>query len=117
MLSEDRLSNALQMHTRATIDLKEVKIGYITSVNPLQVKVEGNIIPNNFIYFNTDLLEHKINFNNLHGTVGDHETTISNGSFYVPMQLSVGDMVAMVKMNNGKYYLSSRITLGGGLVG
>ena len=113
MLAEERLSNALQEHARWSVDVMETGIAKIVSVSPLQINKDGLVLTGSMVYINPDLLDHEVKFNKLTGTVGDHTTTISNGSIYIKSQLNIGDLVAIRKMNNGKYYISSRIILGG----
>lgn len=113
MLAEERLNNALQNHARGSVDIMETGTAKVVSVNPLQINKNGLILTGNMVYINPDLLDHEVKFDSLHGTIGDSTTTISDGYIYIKNQLNIGDLVAIRKMSNGKYYISSKVVLGG----
>jgi hypothetical protein len=94
------------------IDIKEDEIGRVISINPLQISVEGLPLTKDNIYINPTLLEHTMEVTTLTGTIGDSQTTISNGSILFKSSLNEKDLVALRLMKNGKYLVRCKIVGG-----
>ena len=111
MLAEERLCDALDNQSKNAVTLKETEIGFIVSVSPLQVKVKGLPLESKNIYINPDLLEHDEKVNCTTTINNEHSHSILNIHHYC--KLKKDDMVAIIEMDNGKYYISNKVVLGG----
>lgn len=94
------------------IDIKEDEIGKVISINPLQISVGGLPLTKENVYINPTLLEHTMDFTTLTGTIGDSQTTISNGSILFKSNLHEKDLVALRLMKNGKYLVRCKVVGG-----
>ncbi|MBC2402681.1 DUF2577 family protein [Clostridium saccharobutylicum] len=97
------------------IDIKEDEIGTIISINPLQISVGGLPLTKDNIYINPTLLEHTMGFATLTGTIGDSQTTISNGSILFKSVLKEKDLVVLRELKNGKYLVRCKVVGGGSI--
>ena len=111
MLAEERFYDALYNQSKNSITLKETEIGFIVSVNPLQVKVKGLTLIGKNIYINPDLLEYDEVVSCTTTVNNEHSHSVQNIHHYC--KLKKDDMVAITEMDNGKYYISSKVILGG----
>lgn len=109
MLIEDEFREAFKTNVSNTVDIKETEIGNVKSVNPIIIRVDGLDLEYEDLYIDYNLLEHTETFKTLTGTVGDSNTTITNGSILFNSKLSVGDKVAMRETTDGRYYVSGKV--------
>ena len=113
MRIEEKLKSALENVSRGAVDIKRHQIGIVESVNPLRILVGELSLTEKFLVINIDLLEHIENFKTLSGTIGDHTTAISNGSILFENKLNIGDRVMLRDLGNNKFYVSSKVKVGG----
>lgn len=109
MLLEDMLSEAIGNTALDIINIKETSIGKIESVSPLSVRVDGLLLNYDDLYVNSELLNHTKYFEKLTGINGDNTTTLTNGSITFKSSLDVGDKVAIREINDGRYYIMSKV--------
>lgn len=112
MLGEERLYDAINNSAKNEIKkelIKDCTIGEITSIQPIEINVEGIPLKEHNLIIDKNLLQHTVNFTNLTGTTGSGTISISSGSFLVSSALFKGDTVAVIELNNGKYYVAGKV--------
>ena len=112
MLGEERLYNAINRSAKSEVKkdlIKDCITGKVTSVQPLEIIAEGIPLKEHNLLIDKSLLEHTVNFTNLTGTTENGTISISSGSFLVPFSLSKGDIVVVIELNNGKYYVAGKV--------
>ena len=109
---EEKFLRSVEKTSENHIDIKEIEIGRIKSLDPLQIMAGDLPLLKENLYINSDLLEHTREFKTLTGTIGDSTTTISNGSISFKSQLDLDDLVALRKVNKNKYLVICRIAGG-----
>lgn len=106
---EEKWIKHVEKASQNAIDVKEIEIGRIVSVNPLEViSGELSLFKDN-LYINPNLLDHTREFHVLTGTIGGSTTTISNGSISFKSELNQDDQVALIKLNKKKYLVLCKI--------
>lgn len=109
MLIEDEFREAFKTNVSNTVDIKETEIGTVKSIEPIVIRADGLDLEYEDLYIDLNLLEHTENFKILRGTVGDSNTTITNGSILFNSKLTKGDKVAMRETTDGRYYVSGKV--------
>src|SRR5471030_3334936 len=109
---EERLLQNVEKTSDKYIDIKNLEIGKVISMDPLQI-INGELplLAEN-LYINPDLLEHIKEFTTLTGTIGDSATTITNGSIYFKSSLEINDLVMLKKMNKTTYAVMFKVMKG-----
>lgn len=109
---EERMLKNVEKTSSSYIDIKELEIGRVISVDPLQI-VNGELpLFSNNLYINPDLLEHTNEFTTLTGTIGDSIETITNGSIYFKSSLNKDDLVMLKKFNETTYIVMFKVVKG-----
>ena len=112
MLGEERLydamCNAANVEAKKTI-IKDAAIGIVDDINPIKIIYESIPLVERNLIIDKNLLPHTVYFSNLSGTTGGTSFNISDGSFLVPDALHKGDKVALIELNNGKYYVAGKV--------
>lgn len=109
MLLEDMVNEALSNNAKESVDIKETTVGTVKSIEPIVIRADGLDLEYEDLYIDLNLLEHTENFKILRGTVGDSNTTITNGSILFNSKLTKGDKVAMRETTDGRYYVSGKV--------
>ncbi|MBN1079286.1 DUF2577 domain-containing protein [Clostridium botulinum] len=91
------------------IEIPKIGFGKIISTNPLQIMFKDLPLFKENININPELLEHTRKFKSLTGTIGDRETTISNGSILFESNLKENDIVALREITKNKYLVMFKI--------
>ncbi|WP_252214399.1 DUF2577 family protein [Clostridium sp. VAP41] len=91
------------------IEIPQVNIGRVISINPLQIMNNKLPLFRENLYINEELLEHTREFKNLTGTVGDKTETIFNGSILFESNLKEKDLVALREITKNKYLVMFKI--------
>ncbi|KIL06909.1 hypothetical protein SR42_15165 [Clostridium botulinum] len=91
------------------IEIPQVNIGRIISINPLQIMNNKLPLFRENLYINEELLEHTREFKSLTGTIGDKTETISNGSILFESSLKENDLVALREITKNKYLVMFKI--------
>lgn len=102
---EEKFLRRFENTANEYIDTKDIEIGKVISIEPLQITSEKLVLYKENLYVNPELLAHKKEFETLTGTVGDNSITISNGSISFVATLKEGDMVALKPIRRDKTYL------------
>lgn len=102
---EEKFLQRVEKTSNSYIDVKEIEIGKIISIDPLQIVIGKLVLYKENLYINPDLLAHTREFIKLTGTVGDNEITISNGSISFENNLSDEDLVVLKPIGENKYML------------
>ncbi|WP_271814172.1 DUF2577 family protein [Clostridium beijerinckii] len=106
---EEKWIKHVEKASKNAIDLKEIEMGRIVSVNPLEI-INGDLsLFEDNLYINPNLLDHTREFNVLTGTIGGSTTTISDGFIYFKSELNQDDLVALIKLNKKKYLVLFKI--------
>ena len=112
MLGEERLydamCNAANVEAKKTI-IKDATTGIVDDINPIKIICESVPLVERNLIIDKSLLAHTVYFSNLSGTTGGTSFNISDGSFLVPDALHKGDKVALIELNNGKYYVAGKV--------
>lgn len=109
---EERMLRNVERTSNNSIEIKEIEIGKVISIDPLQI-LNGELpLFSNNLYINPDLLANTKEFTTLTGTIGGSTTTISNGSIYFSSQLKVNDLVALRELNKTTYIVMFKVTKG-----
>lgn len=106
---EEKFLRNIENTSNDYIEIPKVEFGRIISINPLQIMLKDLPLLKENLYINEELLEHRRKFKSLTGTIGDRETTISNGSILFESTLKENDLVALRKMNKNKYLVMFKI--------
>lgn len=102
---EEKFLRHFENAAKESIDTKDIEVGRIISIEPLQIASGELVLYKENLYINHELLAHKKEFEILTGTVGDNQITISNGSISFTGSLKEGDMVALKPVRRDKTYL------------
>lgn len=102
---EEKLLRHIENTSNEYIDTKDIEVGRIISIEPLQIASGELVLYKENILINPELLAHKKEFETLTGTVGDTSMTISNGSISFAGTLKECDMVALKPIRRDKTYL------------
>lgn len=101
-------------HTEKTaedhINIKDLIIGKVTSINPLEIFCDGLPLYEKNLYINSSLLEHTREFETLTGTVGDSTMTITNGFITFKTELKDEDYVVLKEVDEKRYHLLYKIS-------
>lgn len=109
---EERMFQVTEKTSNDYIDIKEIEIGRVVSLEPLQI-LNGDLpLFKENLYINQDLLDNTKEFTTLTGTIGDIETTIYNGSISFKSPLNDGDYVALKEINKTTYMVMFKLTKG-----
>lgn len=95
---EEKFFRTMTSETKNTIEFKEIEIGRVISVEPLQIMAKDLPLFRQNIYMNADLLEN---------TKEIIDTEKNSISFKTP--LKAGDMVALVAAANNKYIVLCKL--------
>ncbi len=123
---EEMLYKTLDKSAKNSIDIKETKIGIVTSINPLQVCIGKLVLEKENLYINEELLEYERQFTipeqpttgKTSGTVPDGDVIrvgFSNKKIIMHFKLKVNDLVALRKLEFEKYYLEAKVRKGSDL--
>ncbi|NFI57538.1 DUF2577 domain-containing protein [Clostridium botulinum] len=106
---EEKFLRSVENTSDNYIEIPEVSIGRIISTNPLQIMKKDLPLFQENLYINEELLEHTREFKSLTGTIGDRETTISNGSILFESNLKENDLVVLREITKNKYLVMFKI--------
>ena len=123
---EEMLYKTLDKSAKNSIDIKETKIGIVTSINPLQVCIGKLVLEKENLYINEELLEYERQFTipeqsttgKTSGTVPDGSVTsvgFNNKKIIMHFKLKINDLVALRKLEFEKYYLEAKVRKGSDL--
>lgn len=100
---EEKMLRRIENTSSDHIDIKELEIGKVISIDPLQIICGELVLLKENLYINSDLLNHTREFTMLTGIVGDKSMTISNGSISFKATLEENNLVALRPINKNKY--------------
>ncbi len=106
---EEKFLQRVEKTSDSYIDVKEIEIGRVISIDPLQIISENLVLFKENLYINPNLLAHTREFEVLTGTVGDEAMTISNGSVSFKACLEDKDLVALRPIGKNKYLLICKV--------
>ncbi len=106
---EEKFLRNIEHTSNNYIEIPKVELGRIVSTNPLQIMLKDLPLFKENININPELLEHTRKFKSLTGTIGDRETTISNGSILFESNLKENDLVALREITKNKYLVMFKI--------
>ncbi len=106
---EEKFLRNIEHVSNNYIEIPEISIGKVKSINPLQIMLKDLPLFKENININPELLEHTRKFKSLTGTIGDKETTISNGSILFESNLKENDLVALREITKNKYLVMFKI--------
>ena len=106
---EEKFLRNIENTSNSYIEIPKVEFGRIISTNPLQIMFKDLPLLKENLYINEELLEHTRKFKSLIGTIGDRETTISNGSILFESSLKENDLVALREITKNKYLVMFKI--------
>ena len=109
---EERMLRRTEKTSNDYINIKELGIGKVISLEPLQI-LNGQLpLFKENLYINPDLLENTREFTTLTGTIGGSTTTITNGSISFENQLKENDLVVLRELNKITYIVMFKVTKG-----
>ncbi len=106
---EEKFLRNIENTSNNYIEIPEVSIGRVKSINPLQIMFKDLPLFQENLYINEELLEHTREFKSLTGTIGDKTETISNGSILFGSSLKENDLVALREITKNKYLVMFKI--------
>lgn len=106
---EEKFLKNIENTSNNYIEIPEVNIGRVISINPLQIMKKDLPLFKENLYINEELLKHTRNFETITGTVGDKGITISNGSILFESSLKENDLVALREITKNKYLVMFKI--------
>jgi len=109
---EEKILGHIEKTSSSYIDIKELEIGRVISLEPLQIMSGDLPLFKENLYINPDLLEHKKEFTTLAGTIGDSTITITNGSICFKSSLETNDLVMLKKINKTTYTVMFKVMKG-----
>jgi hypothetical protein len=109
---EEKMLRNIEKTSDNYIDIKELEIGKVISLEPLQI-LNGELpLFKENLYINSDLLANTREFTTLSGTIGNSTTTITDGSISFKEDLKDGDLVALREINDTTYMVMFKLTKG-----
>ncbi|MBE6071035.1 MAG: DUF2577 domain-containing protein [Clostridium butyricum] len=117
---EEKVSMLLDNTAKSAIDIKETKIGLVTSLEPLQIEIGELVLNKENLYINEDLLKCERVFTIPVQSASGSTTApasitkcgFSNSKIIFESRLKIGDLVALRKLEFEKYYVENKIIKG-----
>jgi hypothetical protein len=122
---EEKWCRTFENSANDAVDIKETKIGKITSLKPLQIEIGELVLNKNNLYINEDLLKHKRIFTiptqSASGATTAPASIIDCGfnlkEIIFESRLHIGDLVSLRKLEFEKFYVANKVKKGSDLDG
>lgn len=120
---EEKMCRLFEKSANDSVDIKETKIGVITSLEPFQVEIGELVLNNKNLYINEELLKHKRIFSiptqSATGTTTAPASIINCGfiekEIIFESRLHIGDLVTLRKLEFEKFYVENKVLKGSDL--